>query len=193
MAHNSTSVHHILAQEVLKRWQNWAGDWEYVSIKEFVKTIVSREVCKERRVDFLDPGAHSIYRVARAEGTLGGNLNSEWGGGPGGSVTSLACGCPLLYEIWINLSLGMKNSSEKALWKWLIYLSGMRQGGARVGNMEEFWKVEIVLKGVDIFNMFFLAKSTELEFNLNNMNTLNAITVYVYYFLNTSSSGFLWQ
>lgn len=52
-------------------------------------------------------------------------------------------------------------------------------------GIKKFWKVESAFKGVEIFNMFFLATPTELEFNLNDLNILNAITVYfIWLFIN---------
>lgn len=76
----------------------------------------------------------------------------------------------------------MKNSSHEdceSYCKPIIRLSVLRLGSPTMENIKVFWKVKVALEGVGIFNIFSWAKSTELEFNLNDMNISNALTIII--------------
>lgn len=97
----------------------------------------------KRITEFLDrlTWHNSVYQAARARETHRRDLNSERGGAQGPSVTAVACGCPIVYEIWISFSLGMKNSSHEdceSYCKPIIRLSVLRLGSPTMENIKVF-------------------------------------------------------
>lgn len=138
-------------------WKCWRDDrtgmviWNTQAYKTLLKTIW--ESVSERRIESLDrPTWHNnVYGVTRARGTHRRDLHSEWGRSQQNFFTSVACGCPVFYEIRINFSLRMKNSIQKDLQNYckpVIYLSVLRLGGPTMEDIKVFWNVKTALEGV---------------------------------------------